>query len=267
MQKRLFLYTNHMASSEEIAQNLREKAAGSDQFEIQEELSGDTDLIVCIGGDGTLLHLIHEFDFPETPIVGINTGHLGFFQNIQPDQIDTFLAEFAQYGLHTRVLSTIESQIKTEDGLTILNGLNEMVLRGTVGSVIHLDVTIGNSFIEHFSGDAVLVATPAGSTGYNYSLGGSIVDPRLNLMQVTPIAPMNNRTYRSFTSSLILPADNTLKFVPENGSIRHMQIETDGFVYPFENVHAIRILYSRKKLRLIRDTNEDFWGKVKDKYL
>ena len=64
--------------------------------------------------------------------------------------------------------------------------------------------------IEKFSGDGILVATSAGSTAYNYSLGGSIVDPRLKLLQVTPIAPMNTTAYRSFTSSILLPSDLTI---------------------------------------------------------
>ena len=88
-------------------------------------------------------------------------------------------------------------------------------IKGSDSYSIHLNISIGGSFIERFSGDGLLIATPAGSTAYNYSLGGSIVDPRLKILQVTPIAPMNTTAYRSFTSSILLPSDLSLGVVPD----------------------------------------------------
>ncbi|MDD5921818.1 MAG: NAD(+)/NADH kinase [Eubacteriales bacterium] len=266
MVKHVFIYSNDTEFSLPIKEKIRAFFSNSSSLEEDAVLTQDTDLIICIGGDGTLLHLIHELNFPETPIVGVNTGHLGFFQDLQPTEVEDFLKRWIQSGQHVQLYSTIQSQIWTGDKMTTLYGLNEMVIRGRTGSVIHLGVSIGSSFIEHFSGDGLLVSTPAGSTAYNYSLGGSIVDPRLELLQVTPIAPMNNNSYRSFTSSLILPSDYTLRMEPEEPH-SFVQIETDGFVYPFQNVKTIRISYSKKKLRCIRILGHDFWKKVKDKYL
>ncbi|MPN44995.1 NAD kinase [bioreactor metagenome] len=132
---------------------------------------------------------------------------------------------------------------------------------------IHLNISIGNSFIERFSGDGILVSTPAGSTAYNYSLGGSIVDPRLNLLQVTPIAPMNTTAYRSLTSSIILPPDLSIRIYPENNDNQGLLIVPDGKEFLHEGVEEIHMKFSESIVKLLRLESYDFWNKVKSKFL
>ena len=110
------------------------------------------------------------------------------------------------------------------------------------------------------------MATSAGSTAYNYSLGGSIVDPRLQLLQVTPLAPMNTTAYRSFTSSILLPDDLCLGVVPEKPENR-IYITNDGIETCYSDVKSIEVSASDKHVNLIRFNNYDFWNKVKDKFL
>lgn len=121
--------------------------------------------------------------------------------------------------------------------------------------------------IEKFSGDGILIATPAGSTAYNYSLGGSIVDPRLKLLQVTPIAPMNTTAYRSFTSSLLLPAELSLGVVPEKQYENRIAVINDGIETIYTDVTDINVRMSDKSVHLIRLKDYDFWNKVKTKFL
>ena len=85
MDKKIFIYTNRTEMSNSIENMLRNKLAKS-SLHVFDNFSDDTDLIICIGGDGTLLRLVQEFGFPKTPIVGVNTGHLGFFQEILPEK-------------------------------------------------------------------------------------------------------------------------------------------------------------------------------------
>jgi NAD+ kinase len=132
---------------------------------------------------------------------------------------------------------------------------------------IHLNISIGESFIERFSGDGILVSTPAGSTAYNYSLGGSIVDPRLTLLQVTPIAPMNTTAYRSFTSSVILPPDLSIRINPEYSGEQGLLIVPDGMEYLQQGVEEIYLEFSNSVVKLLRFENYDFWSKVKSKFL
>ena len=90
MQRKILIYNSQTENSISTKKLLSEKLIAKD-FTIVSELDSDVELIVCIGGDGTFLDLIHEFDFPEIPIIGINTGHLGFFQEIMPDRLDEFI--------------------------------------------------------------------------------------------------------------------------------------------------------------------------------
>ena len=86
----------------------------------------------------------------------------------------------------------VKATVTTNDGHEYNHiGLNEIVIQGRPSYTVHLHISIDDMPIEKFSGDGILIATPAGSTAYNYSLGGSIVDPRLKLLQVTPIAPVS----------------------------------------------------------------------------
>ena len=131
---------------------------------------------------------------------------------------------------------------------------------------MHLFISIGGKPIEKFSGDGLIVATSAGSTAYNYSVGGSIADPRLKLLQVTPIAPMNTTAYRSFTSSILLPADLSLGVVPEQRE-NQINIMNDGIETAYTNVKSIEVRVSEISVHLIRLKGYDFWNKVTDKVL
>ncbi len=236
-------------------------------YEVSFEYSGKAELIICIGGDGALLKAVHSCDFPGCPMIGINTGHLGFFQEISPENLDMFISDYENRQYSIQELSTVKAMVTTLDGTCNSHlGLNEIVIKGRHSYSVHLDISIGGMSIERFSGDGILVATSAGSTAYNYSLGGSIVDPRLKLLQVTPIAPMNTTAYRSFTSSILLPSDLSLGVIPEHNDDM-IFILNDGTETEYSNVKKIDVMISETYVQLMRFKNYDFWNKVKTKFL
>lgn len=264
---RICVLSNEMQASLKARETLEKKLESEGCF-ITAEPDKDTDLIISIGGDGSTLDAIHRFGFPEAPIVGVNTGHLGFFQEIHPEELDQFIYNFKNGHYQTQELITVRAAVTCEDGKEAVHtGLNEVVIRGSHTYTSHFDISIGDSFIERFSGDGILIASPAGSTAYNYSLGGSIVDPRLRLLQVTPIAPMNTTAYRSFTSSILLPSDLSLGIVPDYRKDDKTYIITDGNETEYKRVSNIRIGFSDKVIKLIRFEGYDFWNKVKSKFL
>ena len=237
-------------------------------YSVTEGFSGeDTELIICIGGDGALLKTVHSCRFPTCPIIGINTGHLGFFQEISLDTIDKFISDYENKQYTIQNLSTVKAIVTKNNGREHEHlGLNEIVIKGRESYSVHLDISIGGRPIERFSGDGIVVATSAGSTAYNYSLGGSIVDPRLELLQVTPIAPMNTTAYRSFTSSILLPAELSLGVVPESSDSR-IFILNDGIQTSYSDIRQIRVMISNITVHLMRFRDYDFWDKVKSKFL
>ena len=264
--KKVFIYKNDVPRTLEIVKSLEGKLAvsGIEAADTPE----DVDLILCVGGDGTLLNLMQNHEFPTIPIAGINTGHLGFFQEIPPEKIDEFIVKFIEGDLMVQPYNIAKADIQFEDGSEIAyRALNEFVIKGQGTHPIHLNISINESFIERFSGDGIIVSTPAGSTAYNYSLGGALVDPRLNLLQVAPMAPMNNTAYRSLTSSILLPANDSLIIKPCDEQSSTLGILFDGQNKVYSGIKSIELCLSRRKINLVRFGGTTFWDKVKSKFL
>ncbi len=259
---------NNNSYSAEVA-GLLKKELENAGFILPETYDKTAELNITIGGDGRLLKAIQEHNFPTIPFIGINTGHLGFFQEVDPDDIGFFVESYVRGDYTIQELSTVKATIQTETDEYVHRGLNEIVIRGAhVNHTTHLDICIGDSFMEKFSGDGVLISTPAGSTAYNYSLHGSIVDPRIRALQVTPISPMNTNAYRSFTSSMIVPMDIPIIITPRNyRDKRTLLITNDSCESYYENITEIRVELSSKTVNVLRFEGYDFWNKVMEKFL
>jgi NAD+ kinase len=254
-------------ASAEIGSGFGTKLANAG-FTVTRDFDATVELIVCIGGDGSLLNTLAALRFPSTPIIGVNTGHLGFFQELQPGELDEFIFRYKEKQYVIQELKTLRARVACADGgADELLGLNEIAIHGAHSHVANLNIFIGDSFIETFRGDGILVSTPAGSTAYNYALGGSIVDPRLDLLQVTPIAPINNSAYRSFTSSVLLPPHLSVNVFPEFVREHDILVAADGAEHTYTGVKRIHIAFSGETVRLLRFPHYDFWNKVKQKLL
>jgi NAD+ kinase len=264
--RKIYVYSNETSVSIKTADLLRKKLEQSG-FEVPRDYDEEAELIVCIGGDGAFLQAVHLFNFPHIPFIGINTGHLGFFQEINPEQLDEFIFNYKNNKYSLQPMTTVKGLMRMVDGSEVnLKGLNEIVIRNEDTHSIHLNISIGGSFIERFSGDGIIVSTAAGSTAYNYSLGGSIVDPRIKMLQITPIAPMNTTAYRCFTSSILLPGDLTIGIMPETGKERFV-VAVDGESNRYSCIKSIEICVSNTLVNLLRFEGYDFWNKVKTKFL
>jgi NAD+ kinase len=294
--------SNGQPASLRVAKRLSAKFSDAG-FLISETFSKKAELTVCVGGDGALLNMLADNGFPTMPIAGINTGHLGFFQDINSRNLDDFVLKYVSGDFTKQKLKTVYADVvigdtpqgrrnvpgdipqrgvspskrlfaKTGDipqrGVSPskrLFGLNDIVIKGGSSHIAHLNISIGDTFVETFRGDGVVVSTPAGSTAYNYSLGGSIVDPGLDLLQVTPIAPVNSTAYRSFTSSVLVPADQVIVLRPEYPKSDELLLTSDGIESVFNGIDEIRCGFTGKQITLLRFSNFDFWNTVKDKLL
>lgn len=264
--KRVFINDNGTLESKNVRVEVKQRFEDIGVI-VEEDYKPDVDLLVCIGGDGSLLQTLKLCDFPTTPIIGINTGHLGYFQELQPDDLNTLIDSLLNDKFEIQDLYPVVAKIETENFLKEIKGLNEIVIRGADSHSAGLKIFIDENFIVEFIGDGILVATPAGSTAYNYSLGGSIVDPRLSLLQVTPIAPINSSAYRSFTSSILLPPDLHLKIIPQYRISRDILLMADGMESRYPGIKEIHVGFSKKPIKLMRLLDYDFWDKVKKKLL
>ena len=267
MSKKIFIYKNNKTYSIEtyntLVNILKER-----EYTIINEYTPDIDLAFCIGGDGTFLSFMHKCQFPTAPIIGVNTGHLGFFQEALPSELEKILDAYEEGNITIQVIKPIKANIITPKDTYNRIGINELLVRGPLSHTTHFSVSIDETQVQEFSGDGILLSTPVGSTAYNYSLGGSLVAPELDVIQLTPVAPMNTNAYRCFHSSVLLPAHKTVVFDKldqnQGGSII---LSFDGKTHEFSSVTKIEISQSENELHLVRFHDYDYWKKLTTKLL
>lgn len=150
------------------------------------------DFVISIGGDGTLLETITHVGRSETPILGVNTGRLGFLATTNKEMISDALEciENNKFDIDSRMLLKIESSDSIFDELNYC--LNEVtVLKQDTSSMITVHSYINNEFLNSYWADGLIIATPTGSTGYSLSCGGPVVMPHSNNLIITPVSPHN----------------------------------------------------------------------------
>ena len=140
--------------------------------------------------------------------------------------------------------------------------LNEIVIRDENLNVLKLDVKIDNTKLESFVGDGLLIATSFGSTAYNLSYGGSIVYNDLHTLQITPIAPLNNKVYKTLSNSVIIPQNKIITLETNNSII--LTIDGENIIY--ENIGKIET-FINKTIKFIRMNGYDYTKKVNEKFL
>src|SRR5690606_8995868 len=164
----------------------------------------EPDIVVSIGGDGTMLHAFHQYvdQLNRIAFVGIHTGHLGFYADWKANEIEQLVGMMAAPGLQLDEkmvvqYPVIEVQIqhKRHAEPQIHSALNELTLRGNNATLV-AQLHINDSLFEMFRGDGICISSPSGSTAYNKSLGGAITHPSLETIQITEMASINNRVFR-----------------------------------------------------------------------
>ncbi|MGL5651610.1 MAG: NAD(+)/NADH kinase [Paraclostridium sp.] len=266
MKRTIIINSNSLDLSIKTRDVLTEKliCAG---FNVIYTFDSAAELIISIGGDGSFLKTVHDFDFPEIPILGINTGHLGFFTDVYPNFIDKFIDDYKKGNFILQDIPLVQATICTKGSCIDMFAVNDVVIKGDKSRTIHLNLNVNNKDIQNFSGDGLLISTPTGSTAYNYAAGGSIVDPSLKLMQLTPLHPINTNAYRCFTSSIIFPHDALIGILPEYRFEDSLLIVVDGVEHRFERITSLSITTSDVFVKLVRLDNYEFWSRVSEKFL
>ncbi len=144
--RKIYVYSNETEVSKKTADLLKKKLEQS-CFEVPGEYDEEAELIVVIGGDGAFLQAVHLFNFPHIPFIGINTGHLGFFQEINPEQLDEFIFNYKNNKYTLQPMTTVKGVLGLETGDINRKGLNEIFIRDEERHSIHLNLAIGVCFI------------------------------------------------------------------------------------------------------------------------
>jgi NAD+ kinase len=178
----------------EIAEKLENKNKGFSR----EELYSSCDVIIVLGGDGTILNIARQASHYDVPLFGINLGHLGFLAEAEISDMYLSLERImsGDYFIEKRMM--LEASIDdSDDGNKELLALNDVIItKGMQSRIISFSVFINDSFFDLYSADGIVISSPTGSTAYSLSAGGPIVSPDLNVLVITPICPhtLNNRS-------------------------------------------------------------------------
>ncbi len=186
-----------------IAENLKIKG----QTKSRREVLDQSDFVLVLGGDGTLLAAARDLNGKATPLLGVNLGGLGFLTEVTVDGLPAFLNDVFNGRSRIEKRETLEAAVLRSDKvLEKYRALNEVVVgKGTLFRLLKLEVTIGSEHLTHFAADGLIVATPTGSTAYSLSAGGPILHPEVFAFVLTPICP------HSLTSRpLVIPMDKEL---------------------------------------------------------
>lgn len=234
----------------------------------------EPDLVIAIGGDGTFIQSVHNTLLAEnylpdrSPLfIGIHTGHLGFLQEIDKNEIDDFFKILLEERFRIEKVCLEDIKVFTKDNVVDLFALNEMAIRHSELKTLYLDVTINGKNLEHFAGDGLIISTPIGSTAYNLSAFGSIIYPSLNTIQIMPLAPIFSQAYRSLRNSVVVPEDMTVSLIPHENYKEKISLFIDGNREDFSFIQKIEITASRRRLDILRLDKYDFWTRVKEKFL
>lgn len=228
----------------------------------------EPDIVLSIGGDGTLLHAFHKYShrLKETAFVGIHTGHLGFYADWQPAEIEKLVISLArkEYDVIDYPLLDVTINYREDKESTQYLALNESSVKSPEVTLV-MDVELNGKHFERFRGDGLCMSTPSGSTAYNKALGGAIVHPSLLTMQLTEMASINNRVFRTIGSPLILPAHHTCVLKPVRGP--DFMVTVDHLQLLHKDVKSIEYQVSKQKVRFARFRPFPFWRRVKDSFI
>lgn len=220
----------------------------------------DAVMAISIGGDGTFLRTARRIGRRGIPILGLNTGHLGFLTQYALRETDGMLHDIAEGNLcvEQRMLLKIEGE--TLPAGTWKYALNEVsIVKEDTASMINVRTEINGKYLADYLGDGLVVSTPTGSTAYNLSIGGPLMEPTLECMVLSPIAP-HTLTLRP----LVVSGDSLLRLLTSSRAT-HYRLSLDGISFPMDCGSEISIGKAPFPLNLIRRQGNDFGTTLRKK--
>ena len=228
------------------------------------KLDSSFDLFFSIGGDGTILKAVTFVSDLGIPIVGINTGRLGFLATIQKEEITASLNKIleGEYTISERTLLTVETIPQNTDVKPLNFALNEVAVnRQNTSSMIKVETWVDEKYLTSYWSDGLIVATPTGSTGYSLSCGGPVIEPSASNFVLTPIAPHNLNA-----RPLVVPDDVTIT-LKVSGREDTFLLSLDSRTATMENETQVIIKKASFTIKLLQLHEDSFIQTLRKKLL
>ena len=212
------------------------------------------DMVVSVGGDGTILRASQRALALDKPIFGINAGRVGFLTAFEIDELDKLtMSDISTLNLAERMILEMKIEQKPDRSYLAVNDV--VICRDTISKTVDLKVYSDTQLIGEYRGDGVIVSTPTGSTGYSLSAGGPIVDPLLDILLVTPIC-----AHTMFVRSIALDAKKTIRIDRTDRSDTGVYISLDStHMVELKENYSLVISKSNKTLKLLSSEKKDYF--------
>ena len=229
----------------------------------------DVDLIIAVGGDGTILSVVREIEDYSIPILSIHHGTLGFLTEVDADEIDTILPVMLKSGgnIDERLLLKIEIE---ENGKRKKIGdvLNEAVVnQGGISRLIDLYTKINGKELTTFRSDGLIIATPTGSTAYSMAAGGAIIHPHLT-SHVTLLTPINPHNFKQ--KPIVIPGDQEIEIevLTKDNAYRTVEVNLtlDGQLHlPLQRGQKVLVSTNKENIKFLRRRSDIFYERLREK--
>ena len=227
-----------------------------------QKLPTDVDLMLVLGGDGTMIATARMIGDHEVPVLGINYGGLGYLAEFRIEELYSALESIlsGNYRLDKRVMLSVEL-LRNEIPVTTNRVLNDVVInKSALARIIEIEAFFNGQFVNSFRADGLIVSSPTGSTAYNLSAGGPVIFPSMNAVVITPICPftLSNRP-------IVVPDDAEIQLTLKTDH-EEVALTLDGQVgFPLKVEDRVKISKSRTMFNLIQPSNRNYFDVLRDK--
>ena len=262
--KELLDFNAELFLENEFYNDIKSELSNPSVYQTFNTLDKSFDLFVSIGGDGTILRAITFVKDLNIPIIGINTGRLGFLATIQPEDITQAILQIKNkaYTLSKRTLLSIETSPENNDIKELNFALNEIaVSRKNTTSMITVETKLNGEFLTSYWSDGLIIATPTGSTGYSLSCAGPVITPDTTSFVLTPIAPHN------LSARPLVIEDSTIIELKVSGRENNYLVSLDSRIATLSNNTIITIKKAPFTINMIELNSESFLTTLRKKLL
>lgn len=229
----------------------------------ESRLADVAELMIAVGGDGTMLYAGGLTRDKGVPLLGINRGRLGFLADVTPDEMIQSVNHVldGDYTIESRLM--LDARLETATGtITTATGFNDVVLqRHGTGRMVDFEASVGGQFVNTHSGDGLIIATPTGSTAYALSCGGPIIEPGMDAIVIVPICP-HTLTDRP----IVIAADQTIEIRLLDRADTQAEVAVDGHsIGAIRSDDTLTIARSEHRIRLVHPPGYDFYEILRSK--
>ncbi|MDA3892878.1 MAG: NAD kinase [Salinivirgaceae bacterium] len=226
------------------------------------DVPDNLDFLITIGGDGTFLGGLSAIKLKNIPLLGINTGRLGFLADISPNEIEATLISISKQEYKIEHRSILQAQLNPLQNIAFPYAINDLTVhKRDTSSMIVIHAYIDDVFLANYWADGLIISTPTGSTAYSMSAGGPIVSPDSNSLIITPIAS-HNLTVRP----LVIPDHHKISLKIESRDSKFL-LSLDSRSFVIEETLEVQVKTTKNKVSLIKLNNHSYYSTLRNKLM